>query len=100
MMRWWIKLTAALILILLLLALGWSMIRGITALLSGADLNMIQPDPMFAQATVLPTRPPELDEEGEAPDRPTLDDLPAIQGAPVDKTADELILEAQQKANS
>lgn len=99
-MRWWIKLIAALIAIALLLALGYSMVHGIFGLLSGADLNMSEPDPMFAETTVLPTRPPELDEEGVVPDHPTLDDLPAPEGAPVDKTADELIREAQQRANS
>ena len=99
-MRWWLKLIAALIVIFLLLGLGWGMIRGVTALLNGADLNLAEPDPMFAQEEAQPTRPPQLDEEGTVPDHPTLDDLPMQEGAPVDKTADELIREAQQKANS
>lgn len=98
-MRWWIKLAAALLAVALMLLLGWGMIRGMVGLLNGAQLNDGEPDPMFAQTTALPTRPPELDEEEIAPDRLTLDDLPAQEGAPVDKTADELIREAQQ-ANS
>lgn len=99
-MRWWIKLISALIALALLLWLGWTMIGGMMGLLSGAELNMSESDPMFAQEAELPTRPPYLDEEGEAPDRPTLDDLPMAEGAPVDKTADELIREAQQRADS
>ena len=99
-MRWWIKLIAALLAAALLAGLGWGMVRGMLGLLNGADLNLSEPDPMFAEETPLPTRPPMLDEEGIVPDRPTLDDLPAIEGAPVDKTAEELIREAQQKAAS
>lgn len=99
-MRWWIKMIAALIAIALLLALGYGMVRGIFGLLNGVDLNLSEPDPMFAEPAVLPTRPPELDEEGIVPDHPTLDDLPVPEGAPVDKTADELIREAQQKTDS
>lgn len=94
-MRWWIKLIAALAAIALLAGLGWSLLQGMVGLLNGAQLNASEPDPMFAQEIVHPTRPPELDEEAPVPDRPTLDDLPAQEGAPVDKTADELIREAQ-----
>lgn len=99
-MRWWIKLLAALLAIALLLGLGWKLVSGVAFLLRGAGLNQSEPDPMFAEITPLPTRPPELDAEGVVPDRPTLDDLPAPEGAPVDKTADELIREAQQKNQS
>lgn len=94
-MRWWIKLLAALLAIALLLWLGWSIAGSFVKLLSGADLNASEPDPMFAQEMELPVRPPELDAEETAPDRPTLDDYVMEEGAPVDKTADELIREAQ-----
>lgn len=96
-MRWWIKILAALLVIMLLLWLGWSLVNGITGLLSGADLNAGERDPMFAEEALLPTRPPELDEEVVPEKKPTLDDYAPIEGAPVDKTVDELILEAQQK---
>lgn len=96
-MRWWMKMLAALAAIVLLVFLGWSLVRGMLGLLSGADLNASEPDPMFAQEILYPTRPAELDEESAVPQRPTLDDLPAPEGAPVDKTADELIREAQQR---
>lgn len=99
-MRWWMKLIAALIAIALLIWLGYCMIGGLVDLLRGADLNASEPDPMFAQETAQPTRPPELYEEGSVPDHPTLDDLPVPDGAPVDKTADELIREAQLRAAS
>ena len=99
-MRWWIKLAAAVLAIAVLAALGWGMIRGMLGLLNGADLNLSEPDPMFAEEIVQPTRPPQLDAEGTVPNRPTLDDLPPLEGAPVDKTAGELILEAQQRADS
>lgn len=99
-MRWWIKLLAALIAIALLAGLGWKLINGLVGVLNNADFAAGEPDPMFAQEMEIPTRPPELDEDVQAPDRPTLDDLPVTEGAPVDKTADELIREAEQKANS
>lgn len=96
-MRWWIKLLAALVAIALLLWLGWSLVGGITKLLSGAELNAGEPDPMFAEEAAHPTRPPELDEEIVPEKKPTLDDYAPIEGAPVDKTVEELIREAQRK---
>lgn len=97
-MRWWMKLIAALILIALLAYLGWSAIGGALKLLRGAEDLPTEADPMFAQEMEIPTRPPELDAEEAAPDHPTLDDYPMEAGAPVDKTADELIREAQERA--
>ena len=94
-MRWWIKLLAAIIAIVLLLGLGWGLVNGITGMLSGADLNAGEKDPMFAEEAVHPTRPPELDEEIVPAKKPTLDDYAPSEGAPVDKTVDELIREAQ-----
>lgn len=99
-MRWWIKLAAAAIAIALLLWLGWSLVSGITGMLSGADLNGGEKDPMFAEAAVHPTRPPELDMETIPEKKPTLDDYVPTEGAPVDKTVDELIREAEQKNSS
>ena len=96
-MRWWIKLLAAIIAIVLLLGLGWGLVNGITGMLSGADLNAGEKDPMFAEEAVHPTRPPELDEEIIPEKKPTLNDYVPTEGAPVDKTVDELIREAQQK---
>lgn len=99
-MRWWIKLAAALLIIMLLAWLGWSLVNGLTGLLSGADLNAGEKDPMFAEEALHPTRPPELDEEVIPDKKPTLDDYAPTEGAPVDKTADELIREARQKNSS
>lgn len=96
-MRWWIKLLAAVIAIGLLLLLGWSLVNGITGMLSEAELNAGERDPMFAEEAVHPTRPAELDEEIIPEKKPTLDDYAPAEGAPVDKTVDELIREAQQK---
>lgn len=95
-MRWWIKLLAALTAVAVLAWLGWSLASGLVGLLRGADLNASEPDPMFAQEAEIPTRPPELDAEEAAHNRPTLDDYPPTEGAPVDKTADELIREARK----
>lgn len=96
-MRWWIKLLAALIVLALLAWLGWILVNGLIGVLSGAELNTGERDPMFAEEVVHPTRPPELDAEIIPEKKPTLDDFAPTEGAPVDKTVDELILEAQQK---
>lgn len=97
-MRWWLRFAAALIALGLLVWLGWSLVSGLIGILNGADMNYSEPDPMFAQEAQLPTRPPELDAEEAPPDRPTLDDYDMPEGAPVDKTADELIAEAKAGA--
>lgn len=99
-MRWWIKLLAALLAAALLLWLGWNMLGGLVNVLNGAQINASEPDPMFAEEARLPVRPPEMDAEESAPEKPTLDDIIFEEGAPVDKTADELIREAQNKADS
>ena len=99
-MRWWIKLLAALLAIVLLAGLAWRLVSSLVGVLNGADMSFGEADPMFAEEMEIPTRPPELDAEEEVPQRPTLDDLPMPEGAPVDKTADELIREARQGADS
>lgn len=98
-MRWWIKLIAALIVIALMLWLGWNLLGGVWKVLSNAEF-VSEPDPMFAQEAETPTRPPELDAEMQAPNHLTLDDYSMPEGAPVDKTADQLIREAQDRTNS
>lgn len=97
-MRWWIKMLAALILLAVLAYLGWSLVNGMLNILNGADFSSGEADPMFAQEMEIPTRPPEMDEETVVPDRPTLDDYIMEDGAPVDKTADELIREARENS--
>ncbi len=91
----WIKLVLALAAIALLLWLGYALVQGIFGALRGADLNSGEPDPMFAEEAVLPTRPPELDAEPTQPEHPTLDDYVPEVESPVDKTAEELIREAE-----
>lgn len=98
-MRWWMKLIAALLGVALLLWLAWSLVGGFMNVLNRAELST-EEDPMFAQEAELPTRPPELDAEEPQSAHITLDDMPMTEGAPVDKTADELIREAQAKTNS
>ena len=91
----WIKLALLLVVIALLLLVAWRLIRGTGQILSGAQ-DSDETDPMFAQETVLPTRPPQLDaEETQAP-HDTLDDYVPKAETPVDKTAEELIEEARQ----
>ena len=98
-MRWWIKMLFGLLVIALLLLVGWRLALGLGSLvggLGGADIG--EPDPMFAQEAVLPTRPPELDAEETQPPHLTLDDYVPEVETPVDKTADELIREAENRS--
>ena len=98
-MRWWMKLLAAMVVIALLLLLGWNLVDGIWKALNNAQWTT-EPDPMFAEEAQTPTRPPEMDEEAQASDHLTLDDLPMREGAPVDKTAEQLIREAENRDNA
>lgn len=93
--RMWLpQLIFALLAIAVLLAVAFMLYRAGAALLN-ADFSASEPDPMFAEPAETVTRPPELDAEEEAPPHPTLDDyVPAVE-TPVDKTAAELIEEAQ-----
>ena len=95
-MRRWIKGIAALIAIALLLFVGWRLVQGLSGMLSGVDLNVGEPDPMFAEDAEQPERPAELDAEEAQPDHPTLDDYVPEVESPVDVTADELIRRAQE----
>ena len=96
-MRWWIKGIAALLVIALMLFVGWRLVQGLGAALSGMNLRAGERDPMFAEeADAPPTRPPELDAEVAQPDHPTLDDYVPEVETPVDVTADELIRRAKE----
>lgn len=91
----WIKPALAILAIILMLWLGWFLVQGISGVLRGAQVGDGEPDPMFAQEAELPTRPPELDAEVAQPEHPTLDDYVPEVETPVDKTAAELIREAE-----
>ena len=92
----WIKLMILLILIAVLLFVAWTLIRGAGAILGGAGEDSGESDPMFAEETVLPTRPPEMDAQQTQSPHDTLDDYVADVQTPVDKTADELAEEARR----
>lgn len=94
----WIKIAATLVVIAALAYLGYALVQGTSAFLSGAALNAGEPDPMFAEETVQPTRPPELDAEEQQHAHPTLDDYVPEVETPVDKTAAQLIEEAKAGA--
>ena len=94
----WIKLIAALAVIAVLAYLGYAVVQGTFAFLSGAELNSGEPDPMFAEEPELPTRPSELDAEEAQREHPTLDDYVPEVETPVDRTVEELIEEAKAAA--
>ncbi len=98
-MRWWIKMLFGLAVIALLLLVGWRLVLGLSGLIGGmGDADFGEPDPMFAQEAVIPTRPPELDAEETQPPHATLDDYVPEVETPVDKTAEELIREAEGRS--
>ena len=99
-MRYAIRLIAALAAILLLLWMGYGLIRGMTGILNNVDLGAGEPDPMFGTEAERVTMPPDLFDEGQPREHPTLDDYVMEVETPVDKTADELIREAIEKANA
>ncbi len=100
-MRRWIAGIAALLAIALMLFVGWRMIQGIGALVSGFAPEAAARDPMFAEeAEAPPTRPPELDAETAQPDHPTLDDYVPEVETPVDLTVDELIRRAEAASDT
>ena len=97
-MRNKIKVISALVVVVLLAALCFGMIRGLISFLNRSDLDMAEPDPMFAEEAVQVTRPPDLYAEEAQKDHPTLDDYVPDEETPVDKTAEELIREAQNRS--
>ena len=94
-MKWWIKLIAAVAAILLLILLCVSLVRGVSGVLSRGELNASESDPMFETPVETVAPPPGLYAEETQRPHKTLDDyIPEIE-TPVDKTAAELIAEAQ-----
>ena len=94
----WIRLAVELAVIAVLAYLGYAVVHGTFAFLSGAELNSGEPDPMFAEEPELPTRPSELDAEEAQREHPTLDDYVPEVETPVDRTVEELIEEAKAAA--
>lgn len=92
----WIRAAAALLALALLLWLGWSLVNGVLGALGGAQTQLSEPDPMFAEEAERITRPPELDAQEPPPEHKTLDDYVPDVESPVDMTVEELIREAQQ----
>lgn len=94
----WIRLAVELAVIAVLAYLGYAVVHGTFAFLSGAELNSGEPDPMFAEEPELPTRPSELDAEEAQREHPTLDDYVPEVETPVDRTVEQLIEEAKSAA--
>ena len=94
----WIRLAVALAVIAVLAYLGYAVVQGTFAFLSGAELNSGEPDPMFAEEPELPTRSSELDAEEAQREHPTLDDYVPEVETPVDRTVEQLIEEAKSAA--
>ena len=93
----WLKVIAVLAAILVL---GWVVLNlgsGLIGLLSGAEFEG-EEDPMFAQEAEIVTRPPGIYPEETQKPHKTLDDYVPEEQSPVDKTAQELIAEAQAGA--
>ena len=92
-----IKIIVCLLLIALLAYLALGLGGSLVNLVSGAELAG-ERDPMFPETIEAVTRPPEIYPEETQKPHKTLDDYVQEEQAPVDKTVDELILEAQQGA--
>ena len=97
-MRNKVKLIAALVVVILLALMCFGIVKGLIGVLNRSDLDAGEPDPMFAEEAVQVTRPPELYAEEEPREHPTLDDYVPEEETPVDKTAAELIEEAQAQS--
>lgn len=91
----WVRVVAALLALALLAWLGYALVNGVLRVLGGAQTELGEPDPMFAEEAEKITRPPELDEQTEQPEHKTLDDYVPDVESPVDMTVEELIREAQ-----
>ena len=89
-MRNKIKIIAGVILIAALIV-----VRGAVGFIKNADVNASEPDPMFAAPAEIVTRPPVV--EKTQPPHKTLDDYVPDVETPVDKTAEELGREAQNR---
>ena len=97
-MRNKIKVVLALVMVILLAVLCFGIVKGLIGILNHSDFDAGEPDPMFAEEAVQVTRPPELYAEEAQKDHPTLDDYVPEEETPVDKTAAELIAEAQAQS--
>ena len=94
-MRNKIKIIACVLLIIALIALGFVVVRGAVSFIKNADVNAAEPDPMFAAPAEIVTRPPVVD--ATQPPHKTLDDYVPDVETPVDKTAEELGREAENR---
>ena len=97
-MRRWFRLIPVLIVFIALVWIVLSLGGGLVGLVKNADVNGSECDPMFAEEALIVTRPPEIYAEETQKPHKTLDDYVPEVETPVDKTADELILEARQAA--
>lgn len=91
------RIIVVLVLVILLAWVGLSMGNSLIGVLSGADFEA-ERDPMFAEEAETVTRPPEIYPEETQKPHKTLDDYVMEESSPVDKTAQELIEEAQKGA--
>ena len=92
----WLKLIVVLVVLLALVWIALNLGNALLGLISGADLGGDR-DPMFAQETMSATSPPEIYPEETQKPHKTLDDYVPEEETPVDKTARELIPEAQSE---
>ena len=94
-MKWWIRLFSAIAAVILLILLCILLVRGVSDMLLRGEINAAEPDPMFETPAETVSPPPELYAEETQRPHKTLDDyIPEVE-TPVDKTAAELIEEAQ-----
>lgn len=97
MMKWWIRLIAAIAVAACLILLCISLVRSLSDVLLRGEINASEPDPMFETPAETVTPPPQLYAEETQRPHKTLDDyIPEIE-TPVDKTAADLIEEAKNK---
>lgn len=92
------KWIVAALLCAMLIALLYAVFSGLFGTLPLLHSDSGEKDPMFMEPVETVTRPPELDAEETQRPHGTLDDIEIEDGAPVERTADELALEAEQKA--
>jgi len=97
-MRNRIKIVVLLVVVILLAALCFGIVKGLVGFLNRSDFDAGEKDPMFAEEAVQVTRPPDLYAEEEQKEHPTLDDYVPEEETPVDKTAAELIEEAKAQS--